>query len=106
MANEFYESIKRGLEQVLAYEKGDKSVAKSQIITVKELPSYKGKQIKAIRENLGLTQLSFAHIIGVSQKTVEAWEASRNTPQGPAQRFLSLMDTGGINFLNQYNLIS
>ncbi|MBQ9239453.1 MAG: helix-turn-helix domain-containing protein [Treponema sp.] len=106
MANEFYESVKRGLEQALAYERGNKDAAKSTVVSVTALPEYSGQQVKAIRENLGLTQRVFAYVVGVSQKTVEAWESSRNIPQGPAQRFLALMDAGGRDFLNQYHLIN
>lgn len=106
MANEFYESIKKGLEEALAYERGDKTAARSTTVFVSALPEYKGQQVRAIRQNLGLTQRMFAYVIGVSQKTVEAWESSRNIPQGPAQRFLALMDTGGRDFLNQYHLIN
>ena len=106
MANEFYESIKRGLEQALAYEKGDKSTAKSQLVSVPEIPEYSGQQVKTIRENLGLTQRTFAYVVGVSQKTVEAWEACRNIPKGSSQRMLALMDKGGKDFLYQYHLLN
>jgi putative transcriptional regulator len=34
----------------------------------------------------------FALALGVSKKTVEAWAANRNIPQGPAQRVLFLLD--------------
>lgn len=106
MANEFFESIKTSLNQAIEYERGNKTIAKSTTVIVSELPEYKGSQVKTIRENLGLTQRTFAYVVGVSQKTVEAWEANRNIPQGPAQRFLALMDKGGKEFLNQYNLIT
>lgn len=106
MANEFFESIKTSLNQAIDYEKGNKSAARSTTIIVSDIPEYKGSQVKSIRENLGLTQRTFAYVVGVSQKTVEAWEANRNIPQGPAQRFLALMDKGGRDFLSQYNLIT
>ena len=106
MANEFFESIKSSLNQAIEYERGNKSAARSTTIVVSDLPEYKGAQVKSIRENLGLTQRTFAYVIGVSQKTVEAWEANRNIPQGPAQRFLALIDKGGKDFLTQYNLIT
>ena len=35
-----------------------------------------------------MTQNLFAQTLGVSVKTVEAWEANKNIPQGPAQRIL------------------
>ena len=60
-------------------------------IEVKPLPEYSGNQIKSIRESQYLSQVVFASVLGVSPKTVEAWEAGRNIPIGPAQRLLSLM---------------
>lgn len=106
MKNDFFESIKTSLEQAIAYERGDKTAAKKTVVAIATLPSYTRRQVKAIRENLGLTQRTFACVIGVSQKTVEAWESSRNVPQGPAQRFLALMDAGGKDFLHRYHLIN
>lgn len=32
-----------------------------------------------------------AEFFGVSIKTVEAWEAERNRPEGPARRLMSLL---------------
>lgn len=48
--------------------------------------------IKQIRTNLGVTQVMFAMLLGVSNKTVEAWEAGRNIPDGPARRLLSMIE--------------
>ena len=38
-----------------------------------------------------MTQVLFAGFMGVSSKTVEAWEAGRNMPDGPARRILSML---------------
>lgn len=40
-----------------------------------------GKNIKALREAYGLTQSEFAQKIGVSDKTVSAWELEERTPR-------------------------
>ena len=45
-----------------------------------------------IRNNAGMTQLVFANYMGVSKKTVEAWECGRSHPTGsvlPSLRFLT-----------------
>jgi putative transcriptional regulator len=87
------EGLISALEQAVDYEKGKKvKGVKSNKIIVAPLPHYKGKKIKTIRNNLGLSQLIFAYIMGVSIKTVEAWESGRNEPQGPAQRILFLLE--------------
>lgn len=57
---------------------------------------YTSVQVKNIREKIGLTQKLFAKYIGVSTKTVEAWEAGRNKPSRPSNRLLWLLDMGKI----------
>lgn len=37
-----------------------------------------------------MTQVVFAKYMGVSVKTVEAWESGRNHPDGAASRLLSI----------------
>ena len=48
------------------------------------------EEIKAIRKSTGMTQKLFAGYLGVSVKTVEAWESGRNHPEGAACRLLSM----------------
>ena len=104
--NKAFESIMKGLSESLDYAKGDSSKARKVRVTVAELPQYHDKEIKQIREDLNLTQKNFAFVLGVSQKTVEAWESGRNVPQGIAQRFLQILQTGGKKLLQDYNVVS
>ena len=104
--NKTFESIMNGLTESLAYAKGDTSKARKINVTVAELPQYHDKEIKKIREDLNLTQKNFAFVLGVSLKTVEAWESGRNIPQGTAQRFLQLLQSGGKKVLEDYNVIA
>ena len=55
------------------------------------MPDISAEDIKAIRKKLGFTQAVFAAVIGVSTKTVEAWETGTNQPIGPARRMISLI---------------
>ena len=48
-------------------------------------------EIKQIRLKLNMTQKVFAAALGVSVKTVEAWESGTNTPLGIANRMLELL---------------
>ena len=48
-------------------------------------------EIKQIRQRLNMTQKLFAAALGVSVKTVEAWESGTNTPTGIANRMLELL---------------
>ncbi len=87
------EGLITALRQAVDYEKGKEvKGVKTRTITVAPLPQYKAARIKQIRNKLGLSQVLFAYVIGVSKKTVEAWESGRNIPQGPAQRMLMLLE--------------
>ena len=104
--NKVFESIMNGLSESLEYAKGDTSKARRMSVTVAELPQYHDKEIKQIREDLNLTQKNFAFVLGVSPKTVEAWESGRNVPQGTAQRFLQILQFGGKKMLQDFNVLS
>ena len=84
-----FEEIKLGLNQAIDYEKG-KLKANTKTITVTPVEVFTAGEIKKIRENAGLTQSLFAKYLGVSLKTVEAWESGRNQPSGVACRMLSI----------------
>ena len=100
-----FESIMNGLSESLEYAKGQSNKARKISVTVADLPSYRCKEIKQIRETLNLTQKNFAFVLGVSPKTVEAWEAGRNVPQGMAQRFLQMLQFGGKKMLQDLKVI-
>ena len=51
--------------------------------------TYTPEKVKQTREILGLSQSLFAEFLGVSVKTVQAWEQGVNTPQ---QGVCRLMD--------------
>lgn len=100
------EGLIDSLDQAIKYETGKKvRGVKTQTITVAPLPHYTGNKIRDIRIKLGLTQSTFAFVIGVSIKTVEAWESGRNKPKGPAQRILSILENDE-KFLKKYKLVS
>jgi putative transcriptional regulator len=99
------EGLITALEQAVDYEKGkDVKGVTSRKISIAPLPHYKANKIKKIRNMLGLSQSTFAYVMGVSKKTVEAWESGRNEPQGPAQRMLMLLEKDN-NFLEKHELI-
>lgn len=84
-----FDDIKTGLGQAIEYEKGNLK-AKTTLLTVEPVESFKPDEIRSIRNSTGLTQIMFAKYMGVSVKTVEAWEAGRNHPEGAACRLLSM----------------
>ena len=55
---------------------------------------YSNKEIRDIRMKAGMTQSVFAAYMGVSKKTVEAWEGGRTHLIGPACRLLHILASG------------
>lgn len=99
-----YDSIIKGLNEAVGYEKGNVK-AKKKICTVAALPSLCPKEIKVIRTDLKMTQATFAAVLGVSPKTVEAWEAGTNAPIGSSRRLLGMLKSDK-SLLEKCNLIS
>ena len=99
-----YKSIMTGLNEAVGYEKGTVK-ARTAKCTVNPVPDFNAQEIKSVRNTLQMTQATFAAVMGVSTKTVEAWEAGTNMPIGTARRMLSLLKADPA-LLTKYNIIS
>ena len=51
-------------------------------LTLEPIERFEPEETWLIRKETGLTQVMFVKYMGVSVKTVEAWEAGRNHPEG------------------------
>ena len=87
-----YESIVAGLNEAIEDAKSTENKLKRRVVTVMPVKEYEPEEIKAIRKKTGLSQKLFAGYMGVSDKTVEAWEAGINHPSGAASRLLNMME--------------
>jgi len=98
-----YEGIMKGLSEALEHAEGKLELRSNEgdIIPPKD---YAPDEIKLIRTELGMTQVRFASVFGVSPKTVEAWEAGRNTPEGPARRLLAMVQSDP-QLPERYNIV-
>ncbi len=47
-------------------------------------------EVKTIRKRLHVSQLQFAHLIGVSAATLRNWEQGRTYPEGAARALLKV----------------
>lgn len=83
--SEVFESIKAGLEEAIAFAKGEDTGAVVHRIAV---PSV---DVATIRRETGLSQGEFARSIGVAKGTLLNWEHGRRRPTGPAQVLLALI---------------
>lgn len=92
--SKFYEDLKEGLQDVIAYKKG-KIHLRSEAIEIPEPPAhYKPKDIKKIREINNYSQGIFARILNVNIKTVQSWESGQRNPSHAALRLLEIIDKG------------
>ena len=62
------------------------------VVTVVPVKEYNASEVKKIRNETGMAQKTFASYLGVSCKTVEAWESGINHPSGAASRLLHMME--------------
>ena len=85
-----YKSIMQGLTEAVDYQEG-KIPARKVKLTIKPVDTFNNDEIKRIRQRTGLSQVMFAGSLGVSPKTVEAWENGRNKPEGASRRLLELV---------------
>ena len=87
----YYDELKASLEDAVAFKNGDKSRVH---VSVRELPipNYDASAIMLARKKLNLSQRGLATALGVSSRTVESWEAGRNTPSGAARNLLYLLE--------------
>lgn len=94
-----FDDLKQGLQEAIDYEKGqgEARVKTYMILPVKQ---YSGKEIREIRMKAGMTQGVFAAYMGVSPKTVEAWECGRTHPTGPVFRLLDILEKNDIEETN------
>jgi putative transcriptional regulator len=97
-----YESIIKGLNEAVDYQQG-KLKARKMKLTIKPVESFDTEEIKTIRQKTGLSQVVFAGSLGVSPKTVEAWENGRNKPEGASRRLLEIVRDNP-DFIRQFQV--
>ena len=85
-----FDDLKEGLREAIDFEKGN-GKAKTVTFMIEPVKKYSNEDIKRIRNKAGMTQSVFANYMGVSPKTVEAWELGRTHPTGPAYRLLDIL---------------
>ena len=87
-----YESIIAGLNEAVEDAGGSDKRLKRRVVTIVPVKEYGAEEVRSIRNSTGLSQRLFAGYMGVSEKTVEAWESGRNQPSGAASRILHMME--------------
>ncbi|MGD0697882.1 MAG: helix-turn-helix domain-containing protein [Terriglobia bacterium] len=85
MSKRAYEGILQGLQDALAYAKGDKSAGRAIHVPVKPA------DIKTARRRIGLSRDAFARTFGLSAATVRKWENGEREPTGAARVLLTII---------------
>ncbi len=83
--SEVYEGLIEGLNEAIAFAKGQDTGA---VVHQIEVPDV---DVAAIRASTGLSQSAFAKSIGVAKGTLLNWEHGRRRPTGPAQVLLAMI---------------
>lgn len=83
MDKKLFKELLESVEQMDQIRRGKKRAARR--TTLKTI------QVKVVREQTGLSQADFAHLIGVSKRTLENWEQHRRAPSGPARALLKIL---------------
>ena len=86
MTRKVAESIRRGLEEALAYAEGRADGRRYDIHVPADI------DVKAIRTKLNMTQEEFAGRFGFSINTLRHWEQGRRVPEGPTRAYLLVID--------------
>lgn len=89
--SDFFNGIMEGLNEAIAYAQGKPVNVIVHKLGIEDLKTFTPDEIKEIRHAAKMTQGIFAACIGVSVKTIEAWEGGRSKPDGAARRTLGLM---------------
>jgi putative transcriptional regulator len=89
MSKQAYETIAAGLQDALAYAKGDAS----RVTRVhRAVPPVAALDVKAIRERQGMSQREFSALYSIPLMTLTKWEQGINSPTGPARLLLHVID--------------
>jgi putative transcriptional regulator len=82
MKDDMFTELLGSAHEALEHAQGKRSLR----TTTLPLPpkSLNGRAVKRVRASLHASQAVFARYLNVSTKLVQAWEANRRTPDGPA----------------------
>jgi putative transcriptional regulator len=93
MSKKAFDSIMAGLEDALAYTKGDRTRGRATVLDLRDL------DVGKVRAKVGLSQNAFARTFGVSVGTLRNWEQKRVRPDGPARVLLTVIDRDPVSVL-------
>jgi putative transcriptional regulator len=88
----FEELLLKSANEALEYIRGERELRTHFATYIKEPDQYSKTKIKKIRSKLGLSQVEFARIFGVTSSAVKHWEQGVRSMPKPACRLLNLIE--------------
>jgi putative transcriptional regulator len=85
MEQTLFDDLVQGLKEAKAIARGEAPASRRIKVTLPD--------VKAVREQIGLSQSEFAGLMHVSVKTLQNWEQHRRNPTGPAAALLKIVLT-------------
>ena len=83
MEKDLFDDLVQSLKEAKAIAKGQAPASRRYAVPPPD--------VRLVREQIGLTQSEFAHLMQVSIKTLQNWEQQRRTPTGPAAALLKIV---------------
>ncbi len=65
-------------------------------LCLEPIPAYDSAKIRALREQLKLSQAVLASVLNTSASTIRKWEIGEKQPSGPSLKLLNLLDRKGL----------
>ncbi len=81
--SDYFESIKKGAEEALAWKQGKDTGAR--------VRQYTAIDVADIRKKTKMTQKEFSESFLIPLSTLRQWEQKKRIPQGPAQALLKII---------------
>ncbi|HUF81842.1 MAG TPA: transcriptional regulator, partial [Burkholderiales bacterium] len=82
MKKETFGELVGSMKEALAHAQGKRDLRTTTLPLPP--PALNGPEVKRVRAALHASQAVFARYLNVSTKLVQAWEANRRVPEGPA----------------------
>lgn len=87
-----FERLKKGLEEGIAYERGERTLRVTEVVIPDPPQSYGAEDVRRIRMRMRMSQAGFARLLQVSNKTVQSWEQGTRRPQQSSARLLQFIE--------------
>lgn len=81
--SEYFESIRKGAKEALAWKQGKDTGAR--------VRQYTALDVTEIRKKTKMTQKEFSQSFQIPLSTLRQWEQGKRLPQGPAQALLKII---------------